>query len=134
MKEVTSFLEKSGVQYFSTVGLDSRPKVRPFQFMIEKDGKLYFCTSNKKNVYKELSENPWVELCASGENFSWMRLSGKAMFAADVSIKAAIQGASELVKSIYKTPENPDFEIFYLDNAKAVIADFSGEPPREFVL
>ncbi|WKV08635.1 hypothetical protein Q2T46_14070 [Thermoanaerobacterium sp. CMT5567-10] len=30
--------------------------------MLEKDGKLYFCTSNKKKVYDEIKLNPYIEL------------------------------------------------------------------------
>lgn len=37
-----------------------------------------------------------------------------------------------IVKGNYETPNNPKFEVFYLENAKAVIADFSGNPPREY--
>lgn len=37
-----------------------------------------------------------------------------------------------IVKNNYQTPDNPIFEVFYLADAKAVIADFSGNPPREF--
>ena len=32
------------------------------------------------------------------------------------------------------TPDNPVFEAFYLDNAVATIADFSGNPPQTFRL
>ena len=134
MKNVIDFLTKSQVQYLATIGLDEKPKVRPFQFMLEEDGNLYFCTSNEKKVCKEIKKQPWVEFCASGENFSWLRLSGKAVFSKDISIKSKIQDARPLVKSIYKTPDNPVFEIFYLENAKAVISDFSGNPPKEYAL
>ena len=44
MNEVVKFLTENPVQYFATIGLDGMPKVRPFQFMLEKGGKLYFCT------------------------------------------------------------------------------------------
>jgi len=131
---VTDFLIKSQVQYLATIGLDGKPKVRPFQFMLEEGGKLYFCTSNQKTVFKELQKHPYVEFCASGENFSWLRLNGKVVFSKDLELKARIQDASPIVKSIYKTPENPAFEIFYLDGAVAIIADFSGNPPQTFTL
>ena len=36
MNEVIQFLNENPVQYFATVGLDGRPKVRPFQFMLSK--------------------------------------------------------------------------------------------------
>ena len=131
---VTEFLIKSQVQYLATIGLDDKPKVRPFQFMLQDGGRLYFCTSNQKPVFKEMQEHPYVEFCASGENFSWLRLNGKVVFSQDLGLKARIQEASGLVKSIYKTPDNPAFEIFYVDGAAATIADFSGNPPQTFKL
>ncbi len=131
---VTDFLIESQVQYLATIGLDDKPKVRPFQFMLEEGGRLYFCTSNQKPVFKEMQQHPYVEFCASGENYSWFRLSGRVVFSKDLALRARIQEASPLVKSIYQTPDNPAFEIFYLDDAVATIADFSGNPPRTFHL
>ena len=130
MKTVINFLAQSQQQYLATVGTDKKPKVRPFQFMLEDAGKLYFCTSNKKTVFKEMQEYPNVELCASGENYSWLRLSGRVRFSDDLGMKAKIQEASPLVKSIYQTSDNPDFVIFYLEEAVATITDFSGAPPQ----
>lgn len=37
-----------------------------------------------------------------------------------------------IVKGQYQTADNPIFEVFYLDNAHGVIADFSGNPQYEF--
>jgi uncharacterized pyridoxamine 5'-phosphate oxidase family protein len=134
MSVVADFLIKSRVQYLATIGLDDKPKVRPFQFMLEEGGRLYFCTSNQKPVFGEMQKHSYVEFCASGENYSWLRLSGRVVFSNDLELKAKIQAASPLVKSIYRTPDNPAFEIFYLDGAVATLADFSGNPPRTFQL
>ncbi|WP_019227950.1 pyridoxamine 5'-phosphate oxidase family protein [Sedimentibacter sp. B4] len=134
MNEAIKFIKENPVMYFSTVGLDSNPKVRPFQFMFEKEGKLYFCTSNQKDVYAEIKNHPVVELTTCNSNFAWIRLSGKAAFVSDAGIKKDVLESSELVKSIYKTPDNPTFEVFYLESAKATIADFSGNPPKEYSL
>jgi uncharacterized pyridoxamine 5'-phosphate oxidase family protein len=131
---VVEFLRKSQVQYLATIGVDDKPKVRPFQFMLEEGGRLYFCTSNQKPVFKEIQRHPYVEFCASGEDFSWLRLNGKVVFSKDLGLKARIQEASPIVKSIYQTPDNPAFEVFCLDGAVATIADFSGNPPRTFQL
>ena len=38
------------------------------------------------------------------------------------------------IRDRYNTADNPIFEVFYLENAHAVIADFSGNPPKEYVL
>jgi len=134
MNEVIKFLNENPVQYFATMGLDGKPKVRPFQFMLEKDGKLYFCTNNGKDVFKQLEKCPYVEITTSSPTFAWIRLNGKVVFSKDLEIKKAILENSSLVKSLYQTAENPIFEIFYLEGAKAVIADFSGNPPEEFTL
>lgn len=134
MSAVADFLSQSRVQSLATIGLDGRPKVRPFQFMLERGGRLYFCTSNQKSVFKEMRAQPTVELSACGENNSWIRLSGRAVFDDDAGVKAGILEASPLVKGIYKAPDNPIFEIFYLADAVATIADFSGNPPKTYRL
>ncbi|MGO1043208.1 pyridoxamine 5'-phosphate oxidase family protein [Clostridioides difficile] len=132
MNEVVKFLKENPVQYFATIGADGKPKVRPFQFMIEECGKLYFCTSNEKDVFKQVKKSPYVEVTTSTPEFAWIRLCGKVIFSDNKDIKKKIIESSELVKSIYKNEENPTFEIFYLEDAKAVISDFSGEPPKEY--
>ncbi|MGF7430713.1 pyridoxamine 5'-phosphate oxidase family protein [Thermoanaerobacterium thermosaccharolyticum] len=134
MNEVVNFLSENPVLYLATIGRDGKPKVRPFQFMLEKEGKLFFCTSNQKEVYKEIKLNPYVEFSATNQNNVWIRISGRIKFSNDLEVKTTIIEHNPLVKSIYKTPDNPIFEIFYLDDAKAVIADFSGQPPKQYNL
>lgn len=131
MSEVAKFLEANPVQYLATVGRDGKAKCRPFMFSFEKDGKLWFNTGNMKDVYKDMQENPNVEICVSSPEFVWIRISGKAVFVDDKEIKAAAL-ENPIVKNNYQTPDNPTFEVFYLADAKAVIADFSGNPPKEF--
>ncbi len=134
MNEVVKFLQENPVQYFATVGKDNKAKVRPFQFMIEDGGKLWFCTNNEKDVYAEMQANPYIEVCVSTPKFEWMRLNGKAVFKNDIVVKEKVIAASPLVKSLYESASNPIFEVFYLDEAKATIADFSGNPAKEYSL
>lgn len=134
MNEVIKFLEENPVQYLATVGLDGKAKVRPFMFMLEKGGKLYFCTSNQKPVFKEISNSPYIELTTASPEFAWIRISAKAMFSDDTGIKKSIIEKSDIVKAQYQTADNPDFEILYLEDGKATIVDFSGELPREFTI
>ena len=54
MNEVVTFLQENPVQYLATVGRDGKAKCRPFMFAGEKDGKLWFCTNNQKDVYKDI--------------------------------------------------------------------------------
>lgn len=128
MKEVVSYLSKSDVQYFATIGLDGKPKVRPFQFMFEEGSKLWFCTSNQKEIYQELQNQPYIELCATGEKKSWLRLSGRVVFSDKLKIKEKVFEVSPLVKGIYKEPDNPHFEVFYLEEVSASIAEIGKAP------
>ena len=101
-------------------------------FALEQDGKLWFCTNDTKEVYKDMQVNPYVEISVSSSSYAWIRLQGKATFADNCSVKEACL-KNPIVKSQYQTADNPIFEVFYLDEAKAVIADFTGNPPRTYV-
>lgn len=122
MKEIVKFLEESNIQYFATIGLDGKPKVRPFQFMFQEEDKLWFGTSNQKEVYKELQQQPFVELCALGAEMSWLRLQGKTVFSNNLKIKEKVFEVNSLVKGIYKEATKPQFEVFYLDEVFATIS------------
>jgi hypothetical protein len=60
MSIAAEFLIRSQVQYLATIGMDDKPKVRPWQFMLEESGRLYFCTFNQKPVFKEMQRRPHV--------------------------------------------------------------------------
>lgn len=131
MEKVVAFLQANPVQYLATVGRDGKAKCRPFMFSFEKDSKLWFNTGNQKDVYKDMQENPNIEICVSSPDFAWIRISGKAVFVNDLAIKAAAL-ENPIVKANYQTPENPAFEVFYLEDPHGIIADFSGNPPYIF--
>ncbi len=131
MKEAIKFLQENPIGCFATVDGD-KPRVRPFQFMLEDGGRLYFCTGSTKDVSTQLKANSNLEFCSTSPAFAWIRVSGQAVFSDDAAIKARILTENELVKSIYQTPDNPVFELFYLAHGEVVMADFSGQPPKKF--
>lgn len=133
MNEVVKFLNENPVQYLATVGCDRKAKCRPFMFAGEMDGKLWFCTNNQKDVYKDMQENPDVEVSVSSPEYAWIRLNGRVVFEDNMAVKEMCI-ANPIVKGQYQTADNPIFEVFYLAGAHAVIADFSGNPPKEYSL
>lgn len=133
MNEVARFLQENPIQYLATVGRDGKAKCRPFMFAGEKDGKLWFCTNNTKEVYQDMQANPNVEVSVSSPAYAWIRLNGRAVFENNMAVKEMCMQNS-IVKGQYQTAGNPIFEVFYLENARAVIADFSGDPPKEYTL
>ena len=42
--------------------------------------------------------------------------------------------ANPIVKGQYQTADNPIFEVFYLEDAHGLIADFSGNAPYKFLI
>jgi uncharacterized pyridoxamine 5'-phosphate oxidase family protein len=131
MNKVVEFLNANPVQYLATVGRDGKAKCRPFMFAGELDGKLWFCTNNQKDVYKDLQANPNIEISVSSPEYAWLRLHGKAVFENNMTAKEMCI-ANPIVKSQYGEATNPIFEVFYLEDAHGIIADFSGNPPYEF--
>lgn len=80
MNEVVKFLQENPVQYLATVGRDGKAKCRPFMFCFEQDGKLWFCTNNTKDVYKDIQNNPYIEVCVSSPAYAWILLERESCF------------------------------------------------------
>ena len=131
MKKVVDFLHSNPVQYLATVSRDGKAKCRPFMFCFEKDSKLWFCTNNTKDVYKDMIANPEIEISVSSPEYVWIRLAGKAVFENNIEVKQACMN-NPIVKGQYQTADNPIFEVFYLENPHGTISDFSGNLPYKF--
>lgn len=84
-----------------------------------------------KMFINDMLANPEIEISTSSPSYAWIRLNGKAVFENNMAAKEMCMG-NPIVKGQYQTADNPIFEVFYLDNAHGVIADFSGNPPYEF--
>lgn len=100
-------------------------------FLFEQEGKLWFCTNNTKDVYKDMQANPEIEVSVSDPTYAWLRLHGTAVFENNMEVKEGAMN-NPIVKGQYETADNPIFEVFYIQDAHGIIADFSGNPPYEF--
>lgn len=98
---------------------------------MKKRGNYGFAPIITKDVFKDMKENPYVEVTVSSPDYTWIRLNGKAVFEDNREVKEACM-ENPIVKGQYETADNPIFEVFYLAEAKAVLADFSGNPPRTY--
>ena len=120
LRDVANYLDNIGIQFLATIGLDGKPKVRPMQYMLLEDDKLWFCTNSKKEVYAELQANPCIELCGcklekNEMQTPWIRFSAEVMFEERQDIRDAIIEKSAIVNALYKTMrDNPIFKVFYL--------------------
>ena len=108
MNEVVKFLQENPVQYLATVGRDGKAKCRPFMFSGEMDGRLWFCTNNTKDVYKDMQQNPNIEVSVSSPAYAWIRLNGEAVFENNMAAKEmCIQ--NPIVKGTVRRGDQPHF-------------------------
>jgi uncharacterized pyridoxamine 5'-phosphate oxidase family protein len=120
MHDIVMFLEMNFNGFLATLE-EGRPRVRPYQFIMEDGGRLCFSTNTTKEVCKQLKANPAMEFSASNAQGGWIRLSGDVKFTDDGEVKTKILAKSEVVRTIYKTIEHPAFTVFYLDQGIAQI-------------
>jgi len=129
MEEILKILNDAKVFFVATTE-DDKPRVRPFGFAMIFEGKLYFCTGNHKNVYRQLKTNPNLEICAMITEDEWIRINGKAVFDDRQSPKEKVFELCPSLYNIYSSAEDPRFEVFYLTDCEAVIYSMTDEPRK----
>ena len=125
MNKITEFLNQSGTFYLSTVE-NNKPRVRPFGAVAEFDGKIYICTNNQKNVFKQILANPNVEISSMAGD-KWIRLDGKLSTDERIEAKEAMLEANPSLKNMYSINDGI-FEVLYFTEATAKIFSFGAEP------
>ena len=127
VEDVAVTLDRMGLQYLATIGLDGRPKVRPVQYMVLQGGKLWFCTNSEKAMYAELQSCPFIDLCAirlekDEISTSWIRFSAEVVFEENRDVKQAIMEKSAIVHELYgNNPDHPLFKVFYLKDIRGSV-------------
>lgn len=125
MNEILKFLDNQPNPFFLATTENGEPRVRPFSFIMQYDGKLYFTTGTSKAVYSQLKENPAVEICSlPNDKMQWMRVKGRVVFEDNLDAKKEAFNVMPMLKRSYKTPENPEMTVFYLDDVKSEICSF----------
>lgn len=116
--KVHEFLNKAQVFYFLTTDGD-QPKGRPFGFQMLVDDVLYFGCGTFKNVFKQLTANPKVEVLAlCGDEF--MRYDGSAKIVKDAALLARVREIMPQVMDLYDK-NGWEMGLFFLENGHAEI-------------
>lgn len=119
IQKVYDYLKDAHLFYIATAEGD-QPRVRPFGFVMLFQDRLYFSTTCEKLAYRQMLENPKVELCIIGKDGSWLRLAGTAVFDDSPEVKAAKKAASPHLDKLYEGgADNPIFRLFYLKDCDA---------------
>lgn len=117
LEQIETFLK--GVPSFSLATISqNKPKCRPIGFHLLQDGRLYFGVGTFKEVYQQLQENPYAEICACyGGRF--LRYYGRAVFETEDTIARSVLDASPNLRKIYNNETGHTLGIFHLEDATA---------------
>ena len=109
--KVNEFLDKAKLFYFLTTDGD-QPKGRPFGFHLLDGDRLYFGCGTFKNVFKQLTVNPRVEVLAvNGGEF--LRYDGVATIVKDEALLEKVRAAMPQIMDLYdKTAGRWGFSIW----------------------
>lgn len=103
-----------------------KPKIRVFQIMKQDGDTLYFATSARKAIYRQLQENPAIELLAMEGNIS-VRIAGKAIFDVSDPIQKEIYETNAVLSRLY--PSYLDMVYFRLTIEELDYYDLTPTPP-----
>ncbi|PRR83422.1 pyridoxamine 5'-phosphate oxidase family protein [Clostridium vincentii] len=125
MEDILEFLSSNPVFYFATVDGDE-PKIRPFGFHMEYEGKLYFGIDSQKETYKQLKVNSKFEVCTASRDGNWIRIKAEAIFDERAQVLEKAFENTPSLKEIYTKKNGPRFILFYASKGSALIEDMSG--------
>ena len=126
MEEVYKFLKTCGTYYLATMDGD-QPRVRPFGTVDLYQGQLTIQTGRKKDIARQMLENPKVEICAF-DGQRWLRLAAKAVEVPEVAAQEHMLDAYPDLRAMY-APDDGNTMIFALTEATATFSSFT-EPIR----
>jgi len=125
-REILAFITKNTTAYMATVE-GKKPHVRPMGTFRADENGIIFAMQSPKDVYKQLTKNPEVELCYFAEGVQ-IRVSGRLEQTNDLELKKQILEK----RPFYKPGIDKDgwgyLGAFILKHGRAYVMDMKGPP------
>lgn len=120
--EIIKFINENPVFALATNdGAQPRVRYMMTSFADEKNG-ITFCTGKEKDLYKQLAENPAVELCyISGDHGMQVRVTATARSVEDLDLKKATVEKFDFLKPWIEQQGYDAMAVFRLQRAKATV-------------
>lgn len=116
IEKVSDYLSQAKVFFLATVEGD-KPKARPLGLHILHEDKIYFGVGDFKQVYRQMQENPNVEIVATtGEDI--LRYYGVAKFEDNKQVLEIAWKLLGELKELYDS-NGWNMKLFYIDEATA---------------
>ncbi len=129
MSRINDFLNDAGIFYLATED-GKQPKMRPITGHFELDDKLIFTIGKHKNVYKQIMENPRVEIVALNKKAQWLRYDGTAVFDNDPKYEEYAFKNNPALKNAYNEETGHKIGLFHLEDASAEIISPDGSSEK----
>lgn len=127
LKEIAQFLDDNAPAFLAILGTCGNPRVRPIQSPLLVGDKIYFCTANTKGLFKHIKNYNGIEFCSCAKDGTFLRLRANAVFEPNLEVKKMMFKKYPYLVNLYETPQNPKFEVFYLDHLSARMQFMNGE-------
>lgn len=115
--DVISFAKENPYCGFATMD-GEQPRTRLFASVFFDDGRIYFTTGAKKDVYKQVRKNPKVELCYWSKDLrTMMRVTGEVEISNDMVKKQRLIDERDYLKNF--TADDPELVLLRLSHGKA---------------
>ncbi len=119
LKDCIKFANENPVSYIATEDGD-QPRVRAFLMWFADESGFYFHTGSPKNVFKQLSRNPKVEICFNTPKFDrTMRLTGEIEFLDNPDLRSRLLAERPFLKAFVKSSDDPLLAIFRVPKGEA---------------
>ena len=116
--KVNEFLDQAKFFYFLTTDGD-QPKGRPFGFHMLDGDRIYFGCGTFKNVFRQLTANPKVEVLAFRDG-DFIRYDGVARVVRDETLLDRVRETMPQIMEMYDK-NGWEMGLFYLENGHAEI-------------
>lgn len=125
LEKALEFLKTHNDVAFATVEGD-RPKIRVFRIMLQEGTVLYFATSPRKEVYRQLQADPYAELLAMEGDIS-VRVTGKVSFDVPDDTARRIYSENAVLQRLYDSYASMVY--FRLEISSMDYYDLTPDPP-----
>ena len=123
LQECLTFATENPICYLATTDGD-QPRVRAVMLAFANEHGFYFETFGGKDMYKQMKQNPKVEICFYNnptelQNAKTMRITGEVEFVDDADIKKQVYEKVKFLDDLAGQSVEPLLEIFRIKSGDA---------------
>ena len=124
MERIVAFLQQCGIFYVATAE-GAQPRVRPFGVISIIGGNMVLATNNTKAVYRQLVQNPNIEISATLPDRRWIRVTAKTVVDDTLETKAQMLALNPILTRLYQADDGI-FTTIRLTGGTAKIESYGG--------